>query len=220
MKPETLRFTTVIPLVKAIFLGGVTVLSFGDIIYVLEKYGPGASVRLDLQLMSALNRTLIYAHIFASAVALVIGPLQFWSMLRAKPTIHRWLGRAYLGLGIALGGSSGLVLALQAKGGLTARLWFTCLAVLWLFTGARAYATIRQRKVQAHRRWMLRNFSLTFGAVILRLMLPTALNYGIPFDVAYPVIAWLAWVPNLIVVEAALFWQSTRRRTGDMSVDA
>lgn len=219
-KTTTFRLANVILFARAILLASVTVLSFGGIIYVFDKYGPGSTVRPDMRFMSELNRTLIYVHIFASAVALMIGPLQFWTKLRlANPKIHRWLGRAYLG-GIVLGGSTGLVLALQAKGGLTARLGFACLAVLWLYTGARAYTTIRQHKVQEHRRWMLRNFSLTFGAVILRVMLPTALNNGIPFDVAYPAIAWLAWVPNLVVVEAALWWQSKRSSTPGMSTDA
>ena len=37
---------------------------------------------------------------------------------------------------------------------------------------------------------MVRNFSLTFGAVTLRLYLPSVGGAGVPFEVAYPIIAW------------------------------
>src|SRR5688500_19043377 len=39
----------------------------------------------------------LYVHIFASGIALVLGPFQFLSGLRARrPSIHRWMGRIYL----------------------------------------------------------------------------------------------------------------------------
>jgi hypothetical protein len=81
------------------------------------------------------------------------------------------------------------------------RLGFGALAVAWLYTGLRAYLAIRARDVTAHRRWMVRNFSLTFAAVTLRLWLPASVVTGIPFAIAYPVIAWLCWVPNLVLAE-------------------
>jgi hypothetical protein len=48
----------------------------------------------------------------------------------------------------------------------------TALALAWLYTGAKAFSAARQRDFVAHRRWMIRNFSLTFAAVTLRLYLP------------------------------------------------
>ena len=45
---------------------------------------------------------------------------------------------------------------------------------------------------------------LTFAAVTLRIYLPLSDLVGIDFDVAYPVIAWLCWVPNVIVAERLL----------------
>jgi hypothetical protein len=51
---------------------------------------------------------------------------------------------------------------------------------------------------------MIRNFSLTFAAVTLRIYVPLSIALGIPFEQAYPAIAWLCWVPNLAVAEWAL----------------
>jgi hypothetical protein len=154
------------------------------------------------------HRVSLYLHVFASAVALSLGAFQFSPRLRAmQPAVHRWIGRVYLGVGVLIGGVSGLVMATHAFGGTAARLGFGCLAIVWLSTGACAYAAIRTRNVVSHRRWMVRNFSLTFAAVTLRLYIPVAVAAGATFEQAYPMIAWAAWIPNLIFAE----WLFNRR---------
>jgi uncharacterized membrane protein len=177
-------------------------LSLGVAGYALAVYGfmpLGALLHPDMRASFEANRGAIYAHIFASAVALVLGPLQFSSRLRsARAALHRWLGRAYLGIGVLVGGVSGLVVALHAFGGVTARLGFAALALAWLYTGARAYRAIRTGEIAAHRRWMVRNFALTFAAVTLRIYLPASAVAGIDFERAYAAIAWLCWIPNLV----------------------
>jgi uncharacterized membrane protein len=111
------------------------------------------------------------------------------------------MGRVYLGVGVLVGGLAGLYMSCFAFGGLPARLGFGSLAMLWLFTGARAYLAIRAGDTAAHRRWMIRNFALSFAAVMLRLYIPASVISDIAFATAYPVIAWLCWVPNLLVAE-------------------
>ena len=122
-------------------------------------------------------------------------------MRSSRVALHRWLGRTYLGIGVLVGGVAGLVVALHAFGGVTARLGFAALALAWLYTGTRAYLAIRSRDVAAHRRWMVRNFALTFAAVTLRIYLPASALAGVSFELAYPAIAWLCWAPNLVVAE-------------------
>ena len=39
------------------------------------------------------------------------------------------------------------------------------------------------------------------SAVALRLYLPSAMAARIPFELAYPAIAWLCWIPNLLAAE-------------------
>jgi uncharacterized membrane protein len=181
------------------------ILSLGVTAYAVVVYGlmpVGALVHPDMRAVFEANRVGIYTHVFASAVALGLGPLQLSARLRAaRPQLHRVLGRLYLGIGVLVGGLAGLAMALHAHGGPASQAGFAGLALGWLYTGARAYAAIRRRDVPAHRRWMFRNFALTFAAVTLRLWLPAAGAAGIPFGVAYPAIAWLCWVPNLLVAE-------------------
>ena len=183
-------------------------LSLGVAVYAIVVYSVlplGAAVHPDMRPGFGAQRIATYAHIFASAIALVVGPLQISPRLRARNLqLHRWLGRLYLGVGVLIGGVAGLVIAFHAFGGVVAQLGFACLALLWLYTGGRAYAAIRAGDVAAHRRWMVRNFALTFAAVMLRLWLPASVVSGISFEVAYAAIAWLCWVPNLVVAELVL----------------
>jgi uncharacterized membrane protein len=186
-----------------LFLFGT--LSAGVAAYALVVYGSmplGALVHPDMRTAFEAHRVAILAHIFGALVALVLGPLQFSARLRqASPSSHRWFGRMYLGVGVLIGGGAGLYMASHAFGGPVARLGFACLALVWLYSGVRAYAAIRQGRVAAHRAWMVRNVALTFAAVTLRLYLPLFLLAGIPFEQAYPAIAWLCWVPNLLAGE-------------------
>ena len=78
----------------------------------------------------------------------------------------------------------------------------------WLTTTTTAYLAARRRDFVSHRRWMIRSFSLTFAAVTLRLYLPLSAVPGLSFDLVYPLTAWAAWIPNLIVAE---IWLRTHR---------
>jgi uncharacterized membrane protein len=180
-------------------------LSFGVAAYALLVYALlpfGSTVDPAMRAGFAAHALAVYVHAFAASAALLIGPLQFSSRLRQRrPGLHRWLGRIYLGAGALVGGLSGLYLAQFAFGGPVARVGFGVLAVLWLYTGLRAYGAIRRGKVTEHRRWMIRNFALTFAAVTLRVYVPLSVAVGAGFAEVYPVIAWLCWVPNLLFAE-------------------
>ena len=171
----------------------------------------------------------LYVHIFASGIALVLGPFQFLSGLRTRrPSIHRWMGRIYL-TGVLLGGLSAFVIAPGIISGMVGEIGLLSLASLWLWTGWMAYRNIRARHIQVHRDWMTRNYALTFAAVTLRLWLGTLIATQIPFletryagdfDAlfveVYRVVMWLAWVPNLIVAEMIV----QRRRTSQLVLES
>jgi uncharacterized membrane protein len=185
----------------------VMFLCLGVSLYALAVYALlplGAYLHPDMRDTFRAHPWGIYTHVFAAVFALALGPFQFNARLRAaRPRVHRMMGRLYLGVGVAVGGVSGLYMAGIAYGGPVARAGFTLLALSWLYTGWRAYAAIRKRDVTSHRQWMVRNFALTLAAVTLRIYLPLSMVAGIPFEVAYPLIAWLCWVPNLMIAAHA-----------------
>jgi len=156
------------------------------------------------------NTVALVAHVAGGVIALILGPFQFLPRLRRKQWlgIHRWSGRIYL-LAIAIGGLFGLYVAQMAYGGLPTQLGFSGLALFWLYSGYRAYRTIRGGDIQAHKRWMFRNYAATFAAVTLRLWLPLLQVIGVDFTLAYQSVGWLSWVPNVLIMEGWLRWRGT-----------
>jgi len=143
----------------------------------------------------------VVTHLGGGLSALALGPWQFNSRLRARTIgVHRWLGRGYV-VAVVTGSIGALVLAPLSQEGLVTHVGFGLLAVLWLLATVQAYRHIRARDQDSHRRWMIRSFALTLAAVTLRIYLPLGLGVGIAFHDAYQVVAWLCWVPNLVVAE-------------------
>ena len=195
-------------------------LAIGVAGYAAVSYGLfplGSLVHPEMKAVFEAHPIGIYTHIFASIVALVLGPFQFSGALRQRYTVvHRWSGRVYLLVGVLIGGVSGLYMAQFAYGGLVARTGFTLLALGWLATGLMAYLAIRRRDVTNHRRWMIRNYALTFAAVTLRIYLGLFFAAGVRFEDFYPLVAWLCWVPNLLVAE----WLLKSSQRADLNPNA
>lgn len=149
------------------------------------------------------HHAMLMLHIIPSMLAILIGPFQFLPQFRKGRllNLHRWLGRAYL-LSVLFGGIGGLYMAQFGYAGLISELGFATLAILWLYSGTMAYKHIRNKEIEAHRQWMIRNYALTFAGTMLRVWMPISIvGMGIEFVTAYRAIAWLCWVPNLLLAE-------------------
>lgn len=165
---------------------------------------PSSVISLSGPLENGFGALPLAIHAASGSVALVLGPWQFLSGLRARrPRVHRAIGITYM-LGCFIGALSGLVLAIGSLAGPVASLGFAGLAIAWLLTTGRGLASARRRDLASHRRWMWRSFALTLAAVTLRLWLPGLAMGGVDFEVGYPLVAWLCWVPNLILAEIYL----------------
>lgn len=149
-----------------------------------------------------------WAHTMGGAVAVLIGPLQLITKIRTTwPRVHVWMGRTYL-LAVLAGALGGLYFAPSGDAGVFGNIGFATLALFWLYSGAQAYLAIRRGDVQTHRRWMLRNYALTFAAATLRIQLPLLIIGGVAFQIAYTTVAWSSWVPNWLAVE---WWLRKRK---------
>jgi hypothetical protein len=153
-------------------------------------------------LQSTLWPIAFYQHIFFGGIALLVGWSQFMKGIRKRHLkIHRLTGKIYM-IAVLLSGTAGLYIAFSATGGIVSITGFSGLAIAWLYTSAVAYFAIRKKEFDDHQYWMIRSYSLCFAAVTLRLWLPLfQFGFGIGFMAAYPIIAWLCWVPNLITAE-------------------
>lgn len=192
---------------KSIGWYAMTILALAVSAYALAIVA-APSIRNDfLTALFAESGLSAYAHLLGGAIALAIGPFQLSSRFRKRHlSLHRLLGRIYVSM-ILIGGLGSLSLAISASGGLPGKFGFGMMAVVWLISTSMAFISIRRRRIAEHQVWMIRSYAITLAAVTLRFYLPISIAAGYEFAAVYPVIAWLCWVPNLIVAE----WLVLRR---------
>lgn len=141
-------------------------------------------------------RSLVVVHGFAGMTALLTGGL---AMSRYSRSWHRFVGRAYM-LAVMVAAVTGLPMALKAAGGFSAQSSFVMLDLAWVLTAGLGWRTAVTGRIPEHRRWMSRNYALTYSAVLLRLLLNGLRNAGWGFDQIYPVVSW-SWVSAFAVAE-------------------
>ena len=159
-------------------------------------------------------RVAFFVHVFTSLFALLAGFTQFskW-ILKKRPRLHRIMGYSYVINVLLVTGPAGLLMSFYANGGISSRIGFVLLSVLWIaFTGIALYKAIK-KKFKAHRIFMIRSFALTLSAVTLRVWKVLLANYtDIPPMDRYRIFAWLGWTLNLLVAEWIIYYYIRKRR--------
>ena len=150
------------------------------------------------------HRHVLALHALGGALALLAGPLQLLQPFRERHwKFHRRMGWIYCSA-VLLGSLAALRLAVHAQTGRVASAGFFSLGIAWLVSTALAVNFILRGNATRHRRWMIRSYSLTAAAITLRIYLPLSFLLRVNYSIAYPLIAWLCWVPNLLLAETYL----------------
>lgn len=160
-------------------------------------------------------RWLWYAgHVAAAAPVLLIAPVQFMARIRnARPAVHRWLGRVYLGLSLLAGVMAiALGLTMEAQG---TELPLVLFGILWIGFSAMAWIAARKRDWVAHRQFVVRSFAIATSFVLLHLL---QAGEGVLFgyldwpELRYATRGWLSLVLPVLGAEAYLGWWPAARR--------
>nr|WP_315422875.1 DUF2306 domain-containing protein [uncultured Pedobacter sp.] len=140
-----------------------------------------------------------YTHIIFGGIALLIGWTQFSPKMRnRRMALHRKLGKVYV-VAVLLSALAGIYIGFFATGGWVSSAGFICLGIIWFYTTLKAYLHIKEGEVEKHQKMMIYSYAACFAAVTLRIWLPIlTIIYG-DFSKAYLVVAWLCWIPNLVV---------------------
>lgn len=144
-----------------------------------------------------------YAHVLAAALILLIGIFQLLPASRKRwPLWHRALGKVYVGGILFFSAPGGMVMSFFINRGPWVLSSFIAQCSLWFVFTYLAYYYIRQGNVKAHEQWMLRSYALTLAAITLRVyVFFSSWSVDLSQPMAYATIAWLSWVPNLLVCE-------------------
>jgi uncharacterized membrane protein len=141
------------------------------------------------------------AHIFSGAIAIMVGWLQFNRNLLAKrPKWHRALGKVYVVTALICG-LSGIYIGFHATGGPIAATGFISVGAIYFYTTLQAYLAIKNKQIARHQTMMMYSYAACLAAVTLRLYVPLLTHYLGDYLQAYRIVAWLSWVPNLLVAK-------------------
>jgi hypothetical protein len=145
-----------------------------------------------------------FLHVFTSPLVLLAGALQFNShLINNRPLIHRYLGLSYLIIVLFISGPGAFVMGIYANGGAPAKVSFVFLTTLWLIFTALAWYYAKRKRYIVHAEFMIRGYALTLSAITLRIygIVINHYHFGLkPVD-KYIIVAWLSWVPNIIIAE-------------------
>lgn len=206
---------------KVWVLGLIAFLGIGVSLYLAVQYsllGTDSSAFVQNKLndgppLDGLWYLMLYVHISTAVIALSTGWVQFVRRFRQRSIrMHKLIGRIY-SVCIVLSGIAGIYLSFFATGGWVSTLGFFMLSILWIYTLYRAvHAITFKQDRRTHQIWMTRNYALTFAAVTLRIYLPLSiLLFGFEhFNTYYQVIAWISWIPNLLVANLLLGSQTSK----------
>jgi hypothetical protein len=149
-------------------------------------------------LLDGLWNTGFYGHIVFGGIALLLGWTQFSKRLRTKRVkLHKNVGKVY-SVSAVISALCGMGIAFSATGGIAAQMGFISLGIIWFVSTFLAYRYIKKGAVIKHQVFMYYSYAACFAAVTLRVWLPILLVFMDDFIVAYRMVAWLCWVPNLL----------------------
>ncbi|KAJ5407750.1 hypothetical protein N7509_001633 [Penicillium cosmopolitanum] len=176
-------------------------------------YTPSGNRPTRTRMLSSIHG---YIHIIAGGVAMLLGPIQFVEKVRRLyPSVHRWVGRVYAAA-IFASGLCGLQVSMDSNAYPIGDYGFAILAILWMATMTMGLRTIWSGDVSGHREWMIRNFALTYAAVMLRWQLALMiLFYRMTLPAALTIAAYSCWIPNIIFAE----WYIGMRKNRKLAVE-
>jgi uncharacterized membrane protein len=153
------------------------------------------------------QKYLLIGHISGGVLALVLGPFQFSNRFRNKYLkVHRQLGKVYV-TAILIGSICAIGLSLTVAMDIhwTWALSLIGLAIPWMTTVLMAYRSIRLKRINIHRDWMIRSYIVSFAFITFRILNDYVMS-DLPFIERGPTAIWISWSIPLLIGEVVIQW--------------
>ncbi|MBV8389828.1 MAG: DUF2306 domain-containing protein [Mucilaginibacter sp.] len=186
----------------------VFVLCAGTIQYLTFKPDTAFLALKQFAVKTGLYLPAFYAHIFGASTILIVGFFQFSKWVYARRNLHKLLGKIYVFGVLFFAAPGAYVMTFFINRGPGVFTSFLLQNTLWVTFTLSAWLFVRNRKIDEHVRMMRRSYSLAFAAVTLRfyIWLFTVFGSGVGFANNYLIIAFLSWVPNLVIAEVLNYY--------------
>jgi hypothetical protein len=144
-----------------------------------------------------------YCHIIGSSIILLAGLFQFSKKVYNNRPLHKALGKLYVFGVLFFAAPGAYVMTFFVNRGPAVFASFLTQNTLWVLFTFYAWKLVMNGRINEHIQMMRRSYALAFAAVTLRLYiwLFNVFGNGVDFRHNYVIIAFLSWVPNLILVE-------------------
>ncbi len=181
----------------------VFVLCAGTIQYLTFKPDTAFLALKQFAVKTGIYLPAFYAHIFGASTILIAGFFQFSKWVNNRRELHKLLGKIYVFGVLFFAAPGAYVMTFFINRGTGVFISFLLQNTLWVTFTLSAWLLVRNRKIDEHVRMMRRSYALAFAAVTLRfyIWLFTVFGNGVGFENNYLIIAFLSWVPNLIIAE-------------------
>lgn len=151
----------------------------------------------------------LYVHIVSGGIAILIGWVQFnRNLLKNRVNWHRNIGKMYV-ISALWCSLSGFYIGFYATGGWLAALGFIVVSCIYFYTTLKGFLYIRNRQLIPHQNYMTYSYATCLAAVSLRVFVPLSSLITDDYILSYTIIAWAAWIPNLIIA----YWVNKNRQT-------
>jgi uncharacterized membrane protein len=142
-----------------------------------------------------------------------VGFFQFSKWVIKKRPLHKALGKVYVFGVLFLGAPGAFVMTFFVNRGPGVFVSFMLQNALWIVTTLAAFLYIKNRRIDDHIQMMRRSYALAFAAVTLRFYIwgCTVFGSGVGFKHNYIIIAFLSWVPNLLLVELMNYYDRKKQ---------
>ena len=189
----------------------VSVMSF---MYLFDGVNEGyLELKSKEVLKSRLWWSFLYTHIVTGGIAIVIGWIQFSKRMQTTYVKwHRTLGKIYVVMAL-LCAISGFYIGFFATGGLIPATGFIAMALIYFYTTLQGFLAIKNKQITAHQNYMTYSYAACLAAVTLRIYIPLSFVLEIDYILAYSIIAWVSWIPNLAIA----WWVNKRREKTNIS---
>lgn len=144
----------------------------------------------------------LFPHIVFATIAILLGPFQFISFFRKRYLkLHRITGKIYIICAI-LSSICGMVISISKPEFSAGAAGIFFLGFVWLVTTIMSFLSIKKGKVELHKEWMIRSYTVAFSFVALRFSLDILvyLNIAISHEI-FTTLGWSSWVLPLFFAE-------------------
>lgn len=144
----------------------------------------------------------VFPHIALGIIATIIGPFQFIPKIRNKYLkTHRQLGRVYI-ISTVLSGISGMYMAITSDVNLPYAVGLFMLGIAWSTSSIMAFISIKNRKIDLHKDWMIRSYVITLAFVTFRFVYDIIRSFDIgTWEEVQVLMSWACWAIPLFIAE-------------------